>query len=169
MEDVSTGDEVEISDALWKTLRGKNHLVFANARRTVETYADLLGRKSDSENVPNEFFPHHGSLSKELREVCEERLKKGTLPTTVICTSTLELGIDIGAVVSVAQIGPPPSVASLRQRLGRSGRRGEPSILRSTSPRNRSGPARLRRIRSGPLPCPGGRDGEPPPREGKVV
>lgn len=50
---------------------------------------------------------------------------------TAVCTSTLELGIDLGAVKSVVQIGTPPSVASLRQRLGRSGRReGEPAILR---------------------------------------
>ena len=47
-----------------------------------------------------------------------------------MCTCTLELGIDIGSVKSIAQIGCPPSVASMRQRLGRSGRRGEPSIMR---------------------------------------
>ena len=51
-------------------------------------------------------------------------------PATVLCTSTLELGIDVGAVKSVAQVGVPPSVASLRQRLGRSGRGEEPAVLR---------------------------------------
>lgn len=62
----------------------------------------------------------------------EAALKHGERPATAIATTTLELGIDIGAVKSVAQIGPAPSVASLRQRLGRSGRRrGEAAILRS--------------------------------------
>ena len=51
-------------------------------------------------------------------------------PATAVATTTLEMGIDIGTVHSVAQVGPPPSVAALRQRLGRSGRRGEPAILR---------------------------------------
>jgi len=84
-----------------------------------------------SARVPNEFWPHHGSLSKELREEAERALKSGERPATAIATTTLELGIDIGAVKSVAQVGAAPSVASLRQRLGRSGRRrGEPAILR---------------------------------------
>ncbi|MDZ5777260.1 helicase-related protein, partial [Stenotrophomonas maltophilia] len=75
--------------------------------------------------------PHHGSLSKEIRTDTEAALKQKGRPASAICTNTLELGIDIGAVKSIAQIGPPPSVASLRQRLGRSGRRpGEPAVLR---------------------------------------
>ena len=83
------------------------------------------------EGVPNEFWPHHGSLSRELREESETALKSGETAASAICTTTLELGIDIGSIRSVAQIGPPPSVASLRQRLGRSGRRsGEAAILR---------------------------------------
>ncbi len=75
---------------------------------------------------------HHGSLSREMREDTEAALKAGNRPATAVCTTTLELGIDIGSVKSVAQIGPPAVRAALRQRLGRSGRRpGEPAILRS--------------------------------------
>ncbi len=125
-----SGDTHEICNDLFKTLRGTSNLVFANARTTVEEYSDLLRRMSELKHVPNEFFPHHGSLSKELREDVETRLKDSSRPLNVLCTTTLEMGIDIGSVTSIAQIGCPPSVASMRQRLGRSGRRGEPAILR---------------------------------------
>lgn len=121
----------DIADHLFENLRGSNNLLFAGSRRRVEAMADRLRRRCDKANVPNEFFPHHGSLSKGLREDLEERLKKAELPTTGVATTTLELGIDIGSVKSVAQIGAPRSLASLRQRLGRSGRRkGIPAILR---------------------------------------
>jgi ATP-dependent Lhr-like helicase len=73
---------------------------------------------------------HHGSLGRDLRDEAERRLRKGRRPTTIVATTTLELGIEVGSVESIAQIGPPPSVASMRQRLGRSGRRGDPAVLR---------------------------------------
>lgn len=120
-----------IAAHLFNGLRGSNNLVFPNSRREVERYTHLLNKLCEQQQVPNEFWPHHGSLSKEIRSETEAALKQKERPATAICTNTLELGIDIGAVKSVAQIGPPPSVASLRQRLGRSGRRkGEPAILR---------------------------------------
>lgn len=131
LEDLVAGSTIVIGEHLYRTLRGSNNLVFPNSRSRVEVFADLLRRRCEREHVPNEFWPHHGSLAKELREEAEVALKDGQRPATAICTTTLELGIDIGAVKSIAQIGPPPSVASLRQRLGRSGRRkGEPAILR---------------------------------------
>lgn len=131
LEDAVPGSTVDVANQLYKALRGSNNLIFPNSRRMVETYADLLRRACERDGYPNEFWPHHGSLSKELREDTEHALKDGTRPASAICTTTLELGIDIGAVKSIAQIGAPPSVASLRQRLGRSGRRkGEPAILR---------------------------------------
>lgn len=121
----------QVAAHLFKALRGSNNLVFPNSRREVERYTHLLNEMCAAQQVPNEFWPHHGSLSKEIRSDTEAALKRKDLPATAICTNTLELGIDIGAVKSVAQIGPPPSVASLRQRLGRSGRRkGEPAVLR---------------------------------------
>jgi ATP-dependent Lhr-like helicase len=124
----------KISSAIFSGLRGSNNLVFPNSRRAVELYTHLLNKLCDENKVPNEFWPHHGSLSKEIRSETELALKQQTQPATAICTNTLELGIDIGAVKSVAQIGSPPSVASLRQRMGRSGRRkGEAAILRAFS------------------------------------
>jgi len=120
-----------IAAHLFKVLRGSNNLVFPNSRREVERYTHLLNQACEEAKLPNEFWPHHGSLSKEIRYETEAALKQKERPASAICTSTLELGIDIGAVKSVAQIGTPPSVASLRQRLGRSGRRkGESAILR---------------------------------------
>ncbi len=119
-----------IAEDLFKVIRTGNHLIFANNRADAEVYADFLHTRCQEEQIPAQCFAHHGSLSKDLREQAEETLKADSRPTTVVCTSTLELGIDIGQVESVGQIGSPFSVASLRQRLGRSGRRGEPAILR---------------------------------------
>lgn len=119
-----------IAEHLYKTLRGEHHLIFTNSRGQVEQYADMLSSLCEKDAVPNEFLPHHGSLSKELREFAESEIKKGTRPVSIVCTSTMEMGIDIGAVKSIAQIGTPFNVAALRQRLGRSGRRGEAAILR---------------------------------------
>lgn len=130
IEEVVAGDRVDIARHLYDTLTGGRHLVFANRRRDVELYADLLRRLCEKDGRRNEFFPHHGSLSRELREDAERRLRKGNQPTTIIATTTLELGIDVGAVESIAQVGPSPAVASMRQRLGRSGRRGDPAVLR---------------------------------------
>ena len=121
--------DVQVARDLYKVLRGDSHLVFANRRRDTEKFAAMLGDLCRESSVPNEFSPHHGSLSKELREELESRLQKGKQPTTAVCTMTLELGIDIGKIKSVAQVSAPNSVSSLRQRLGRSGRRGEPAIL----------------------------------------
>jgi ATP-dependent Lhr-like helicase len=123
-------ETLRITDDLFKILRGKNNLVFANSRNNTESYAYNLSEKCREKKVPNEFFPHHGSLSREIREDLEKRLQENKVPTTAVCTMTLELGIDIGHVDSIAQLAPPQSIASLRQRLGRSGRRGKAAVLR---------------------------------------
>lgn len=130
LEDTTPGDVLSIREHLFRTLRGGHHLIFANSRSTVEQYADLLRRRCETARVPNEFWPHHGSLSKDVREETEAAIKEAVRPATAVCTSTLELGIDVGLIESIAQIGVPPSVASLRQRLGRSGRQREASVLR---------------------------------------
>ena len=126
----------EIVDEIYTKLRGSNNLVFTNSRVSAEGYAVRLGDRSEEECVPNEFRVHHGSLSKIERESVEQELQRGENPITALCTSTLELGVDIGKVKSIAQIGVANSVSGLRQRLGRSGRRDEPSILRIFSIEN---------------------------------
>lgn len=125
-----SSDLFDIADHLLRTLRGTSNITFANARQTVEVVADILRRRCHEAGIDNEFLPHHGNLSRALREEAEEKLRSKTRPATIIATTTLELGIDVGVVDAIAQVGPPPSVSSMRQRLGRSGRTGEPAVLR---------------------------------------
>lgn len=126
-----------ISQEIYKKLRGSNNLVFTNNRGYAESYGVHLSDMCEINGVPNEFRVHHGSISRIERESVERDLQKGEWPVTVFCTSTLELGIDVGKVKSIAQIGTASSVSGLRQRLGRSGRRNEPSILRVFSIENK--------------------------------
>ena len=121
----------DIAESIYQHLRGECNLVFINSRHYVEEYTKILQKKCQEKRVPNEFHAHHGLLSKMERERVEHLLKTSAKPISIICTSTLELGIDVGYVHSVAQVGAPFSVAGLRQRLGRSGRRPyDPAILR---------------------------------------
>lgn len=119
-----------IANELFYKLRGHSNLVFVNSKNEAEEYAVMLSELSFHKNYPNEFRVHHGSLSKIEREEVEADLQKGLQPITAVCTSTMELGVDIGKVKSISQIRVATSVSGLRQRLGRSGRRNEPSILR---------------------------------------
>ncbi len=118
-----------IGEFLLSNFRQGHHLIFANSRSMVEATTDRLRRACERERVPNPFHPHHGNLSREIREATESALRDESRPATSISTSTLELGIDLGAVESVVQLGAAPTVSSLRQRMGRSGRRGSPSVL----------------------------------------
>jgi ATP-dependent Lhr-like helicase len=123
-------EPLEIVDHLYSVVRGGTHIVFTNRRADVELYVYLLKRRAERDRAPDEFWPHHGSLAKDVREDAEDALRSDR-PATVVATTTLELGIDVGSVDTIAQIGPPPSVSSMRQRLGRSGRRTrDPSVLR---------------------------------------
>ena len=129
-----------IASHLYGRIKGANNLIFAGSRKETEFYADRLLQLSERASLPNAFYAHHGNLARDHREFVEERLKRGMEPTTAVCTSTLELGIDIGEVESIAQIGPPFSVTSMRQRLGRSGRRaGKAAVMRAYAHENALG------------------------------
>ncbi|MDR2343111.1 MAG: DEAD/DEAH box helicase [Spirochaetaceae bacterium] len=122
----------EIAEHLFQKLLNGNNLIFPNARSKVEYYTHILSGFCEEAGIANQFYAHHGNLSKEIRGEAEDALKSREQGATVICTNTLELGIDIGYVQTVVQIESPPSVASLRQRAGRSGRRpGEAQALRA--------------------------------------
>lgn len=94
----------------------RSTLVFVNTRRLAERVAHRLSERLGEEAVAS----HHGSLSKELRLSAEQRLKAGTL-RAIVATASLELGIDVGYIDLVCQIGSPRSVAVFLQRVGRSG------------------------------------------------
>ncbi|MDL2354582.1 MAG: DEAD/DEAH box helicase [Pseudomonadota bacterium] len=91
-------------------------LIFVNTRRMAERIARHLGERLGAEHVA----AHHGSLAKEYRLAAEQRLKAGNLQV-LIATASLELGIDIGDVDLVCQVGSPRNIAALLQRVGRSG------------------------------------------------
>ena len=96
-------------------------LVFANSRGLAERLTGRLNELADEREMPSPLArAHHGSVSREQRTIIEDDLKSGRLPA-VVATSSLELGIDMGAVDLVVQVESPPSVASGLQRVGRAG------------------------------------------------
>ncbi|GAA5008007.1 DEAD/DEAH box helicase [Pseudoluteimonas lycopersici] len=117
--------EAVMSNAQWELVyariaelveRHSTTLVFVNTRRMAERTARHLGELLGKEHVA----AHHGSLAKELRLDAEQKLKAGQLKV-LVATASLELGIDIGDVDLVCQIGSPRSIAAFLQRVGRSG------------------------------------------------
>lgn len=96
--------------------RNRSTLFFTNGRRLCERLTLMINEHEDKTLA----YAHHGSLSREVREVVEQRLKNGELKA-IVATNSLELGIDIGALDEVVMVQTPPSAASALQRLGRAG------------------------------------------------
>jgi ATP-dependent Lhr-like helicase len=94
----------------------RSTLIFVNTRRMAERVCHYLEEQLGAGHVAS----HHGSLSRELRLDAEERLKNGELKA-IVATASLELGIDIGMIDLVCQIGSPRSIATFLQRVGRAG------------------------------------------------
>jgi len=100
----------------------RSTMVFVNSRRLAERLAAAINElaSEDDPQAGEIVLAHHGSVAKEKRAAIEDRLKRGTLPA-IVATSSLELGIDMGAVDLVIQIEAPPTIASGMQRIGRAG------------------------------------------------
>ena len=116
LEAVASGDQwAQVHDRL-QVLAAEHRttLVFVNTRRMAERAARHISERLGKEYVA----AHHGSLSKELRLDAEQRLKRGELKV-LVATASLELGIDIGDVDLVCQLGSPRSMAAFLQRVGR--------------------------------------------------
>ncbi len=94
----------------------RSTMIFVNSRRLAERLAAAINELAAEEIA----LAHHGSIAKDTRLRIEDRLKRGELPA-IVATSSLELGIDMGAVDLVIQIEAPPSIASGLQRIGRAG------------------------------------------------
>jgi ATP-dependent helicase Lhr and Lhr-like helicase len=116
---------------LYKETCSNKVLIFPNSRGRTEEVAVKLRKISDKVNGHKYYYSHHSSVDKEIRESIEHFAKSNErFNFCISCTSTLELGIDIGTVDKIVQIDSTHSVSSLVQRIGRSGRRdGEKSIV----------------------------------------
>ncbi len=99
-----------------KLVRGRKSLTFCQSRSTTEAVAQTMRRAGTA------VFVHHSSVSLEERQAAEQRFHQGS-DACIVCTSTLELGIDVGDLDRVVQIDAPDTVASFLQRMGRTGRR----------------------------------------------
>lgn len=96
--------------------QNRSTMIFVNSRRLAERLATAINEVAEEEIA----LAHHGSIAKDTRAIIEDRLKRGDLPA-MVATSSMELGIDMGAVDLVIQIEAPPSIASGTQRIGRAG------------------------------------------------
>ena len=112
---------------LYDAVYGKKALVFSNSREETEYVTATLRQIARARGDDDVFLIHHGNLSASLREDAEAKMKDEDVLRAVTCaTVTMELGIDIGKLERVAQMGSPTTVSGFLQRLGRSGRRGTP-------------------------------------------
>ncbi len=115
----------ECNEALYRKLdelisKHRTTLIFTNTRSGTERVVYHLKEKWKDKYNDATIGAHHGSLSREVRLEVEEKLKRGELKA-VVCSTSLELGIDIGYIDLVVQIGSPKSVTRAVQRIGRSG------------------------------------------------
>jgi ATP-dependent Lhr-like helicase len=115
-------EEKDRVNALARIVEGKKALVFVNSRSVAEKLM-----KASAGRIRN-LHIHHSSLSPATKKISEEAFSSQD-GACIICTSTLELGIDIGDLDVVVQVGPPNSVSSFLQRMGRSGRRGKSAYV----------------------------------------
>ena len=127
---------------IFEHTRGRKCLIFTNSREECESVCQHLRQYCEAKHEPDRFLIHHGNLSASYRESAEEEMKDDDSLLSVCATATLELGIDIGRLERAFQIDAPFTVSGFLQRMGRTGRRGNPSemwfVMREEHPEARA-------------------------------
>ena len=127
---------------IFEHTKDRKCLIFTNSREECETVCQQLREYCYANGEPERFLIHHGNLSASFRESAERDMKDDSSLMSVCATATLELGIDIGRLERAFHIDAPYTVSGFLQRLGRTGRRGDPSemwlIMREEHPEARS-------------------------------
>ena len=127
---------------IFEHTRGKKCLIFTNSREECESVCQQLRQYCEVNHEPDRFLIHHGNLSASYRESAEEEMKDDDSLVSVCATATLELGIDVGRLERAFQIDAPYTVSGFLQRMGRTGRRGDPSemwfVMREDHPEARA-------------------------------
>jgi len=122
--------------------KGRKCLIFTNSREECEAVCQYLRQYCEANHEPDRFLIHHGNLSASFRESAEEDMKDDDSFKSICATATLELGIDIGRLQRAFQVDAPYTVSGFLQRLGRTGRRGDPSemwfVIREDHPEPRA-------------------------------
>jgi len=137
MERFATVEEGEYKDSgvnthikfLYQKTLDKKAIIFALNRAEIENSISLLKNIAEKNHTNDIYRVHHGSISAILREETEREMKNSDEAIVTGATVTLELGIDLGSLDQVVQIGAPSSASSFTQRIGRCGRRGQPAEL----------------------------------------
>ncbi|MEO0686467.1 MAG: helicase-related protein, partial [Cyanobacteria bacterium J06649_11] len=130
-------DNSEVTDCdkyIFNLSQSRKCLIFANNKSQTESVIASLRQIAANQRQPDIYHVHHGSISASLRQVAENAMREPHKPAVTAATLTLEVGVDIGYLQRVIQLESPSSVASFLQRLGRTGRRGEPADMRFVCP-----------------------------------
>ena len=127
---------------IFEHTRGRKCLVFSNSREEAEEVCTTLRAYCEFNGEPDRFLIHHGNLSAAIRESAEEQMRDDASEASIVATSTLELGVDIGRLERAFQIDAPFTVSSFLQRMGRTGRRERPPemwfVMREDQPEPRT-------------------------------
>lgn len=127
---------------IFEHTRGKKCLIFTNSREECESVCQHLRQYCEARHEPDRFLIHHGNLSASYRESAEQEMKDDSSLMSICATATLELGIDVGRLERAFHIDAPFTVSGFLQRMGRTGRRGDPSemwfVMREEHPEARA-------------------------------